>query len=146
MTDVASALAPIMPIILEAAGTVLAGVAVLAVRQGLSILQHWFHISVTATQQERLEQAASNAAAAIVAKAPTGTIINQAFSVNDPRVQAAAKWIVTESVENAPAVKAIAVNVDDMAHKIIAKLGDKQVAMGASSAAVPELTPILITK
>ena len=126
MTDVATALAPLVPTFLDVAGILLGGLAVLAVREGVSILSHWAHVDVSAKLEASLELAASNAARAIVAKAPTSEIINEAFSVDDPRVKSAANWIVHESIQHAAAIQEFGTTVDDMAHKIVSKLGGEQ--------------------
>lgn len=134
MTDVATALAPLIPSFVELAGAVLGAAAVYVIHEGVSILQHWVHINVTATQEASMDTAAKNAANAIVAKAPTAQIINEAFSVNDPRVKLAANWIVHESAQHADAIQALAVTTDDMAHKIVAKLGEAQTQMASAPA------------
>lgn len=138
MTDVATALAPLIPSFVELAGAVLGAAAVYVIHEGVSILQHWVHINVTATQEASMDTAAMNAASAIVAKAPTAAIINEAFSVDDPRVKLAANWIIHESSQHADAVKELAVTTDDMAHKIVAKLGEAQTQMAA--------TPIVVAQ
>lgn len=132
MTDVSAALAPFMPTFLDIAGTVLGAATVYVVHEGVSILKHWAHVNVSATQEASLEVAAKNAATAIVAKAPTAAIINEAFSIDDPRVKLAANWIVHESAQHADAIQAFGTTVDDMAHKIVSKLGEAQTQMAAS--------------
>ena len=139
MSDVAAALAPVMPIIVDIAGTALGAVAVIAIPEGVSILSHWVHVDVSAKAEASLELAAENAAKAIVAKSVTANVVNEAFSVNDPRIQAAAKWIVHESTQHAAAVEDIAVTVDDMAHKILSKLGGEQAKMVGT-------TPVVVAK
>lgn len=138
MSDVAAALAPFMPTFLDVAGTILGWAFVLVVREGVSVASHWFHVDINATQEASLELAAKNAATAIVAKAPTTAIVNEVFSVDDPRIKLAANWIVHESAEHADAIEATGKTVDDMAHKIVSKLGEAQTQMGSTSAAVIE--------
>jgi hypothetical protein len=147
MTDVATALAPLVPTFLDVAGTLLGGLAVLAVREGVSILKHWAHVDVSAKREASLELAASNAAKAIVAKAPTSQIINEAFSVDDPRVKSAANWIVHESTQHAAAIQEFGTTIDDMAHKIVSKLGGEQTqAPTVVAEPAAPIVPVLVAK